>query len=125
MVWQAGGFIGRSYATELTLAQLLFDPFFSLRVLAGLCAFLAGLAALTEFNGWSWLSGISAFVMGLAISILLLNKGVDLDIYRSELMMLIVMACLSLAMVVARSDSHAKELEAHEEESTAEPLPAA
>lgn len=105
MVWQAGGLIARQTLTDLTFSQLLFDPAFTLRVLGGMAAFLAGLAALTETKGTSWLSGISVFILGLMIAILLLNKAVDLDSYRVELIMLIVMTCLSLALVVARSDS--------------------
>ena len=104
-VWQAGIIIARNTLTEVTLYNILFDPSFSLRILAGLSAFFAGLAALTEVRGASWLSGISAFLLGLIIAILLLNKAVDLDSYRTELIMLILMICLSLAMVVARSNT--------------------
>ena len=104
-VWQAGGIIARNMLSDVTFYDLLFDPSFSLRVLAGMSAFFAGLAALTEIRGASWLSGISAFLLGLIISVLLLNKAVDLDSYRTELIMLILMICLSLAMVVARSSS--------------------
>ena len=102
-VWQAGGLIAHNLFSDVTVYHLLFDPAFTLRVLAGMSAFFAGLAALTEVRGASWLSGISAFLLGLIIAVLLLNKAVDLDAYRTELIMLILMICLSLAMVVARS----------------------
>ena len=42
----------------------------------------------------------------MIIAVLLLNKAVDLDQYRTELIMLIIMTCLSLAMVVARSQAY-------------------
>lgn len=106
MVWQAGGIIARNMVSDVTLAQMLLDPSFSLRVLAGLTAFVAGLAALTETKGASWLSGVAVFFLGLIIAVLLLNKAVDLDEYRTELIMLIIMTCLSLAMVVARSQTY-------------------
>ena len=112
MVWQAGGIVARNTFADVTIVQMLFDPAFSLRVLGGLSAFVAGLAALTETKGASWLSGIAVFFLGLITAILLLNKAVDLDAYRSELIMLIVMTCLSLAMVVARSQTHLLEREA-------------
>jgi len=59
-VWQAGGIVARNMFTDVSLAQMLFDPSFSLRV----------------------------------------------DLYRTELIMLIVMTCLSLALVVARSQAY-------------------
>jgi len=105
-VWQAGGIVARNMFTDVSLAQMLFDPSFSLRVLAGISAFIAGLAALTETKGASWLSGLAVFALGLIISVLLLNRAVDLDLYRTELIMLIVMTCLSLALVVARSQAY-------------------
>ncbi len=117
-VWQAGGQIARNMLSDVTFYDLMFDPSFTLRVLAGLSAFFAGLAALTEVRGASWLSGISAFLLGLIIAVLLLNKAVDLDAYRTELIMLILMICLSLAMVVARSgaqDDDAEEIVPGEE----------
>lgn len=106
MVWQAGGIVARNTFSDVTFAQMLLDPAFSLRVLAGLSAFVAGLAALTETKGASWLSGIAVFFLGLIIAVLLLNKAVNLDEYRYELIMLIIMTCLSLAMVVARSQAY-------------------
>lgn len=120
MVWQAGGLIARNMFSEVTFYQLMFDPAFSVRVLAGMSAFFAGLATLTELRGTSWLSGIAVFLLGIIIAVLLSNKAVDLDSYRSELIMLIVMICLSLAIVVARSQA------APEAEGTADPdaLPA-
>ena len=101
-VWQAGSIVAYHTASDVTFSKLLFDPAFSLRVLAGLSAFLAGLATLTENRGASWLTGVATFLLGLVIAILLLNKAVSLDAYRSELTMLILMTCLSLAIVVAR-----------------------
>lgn len=106
MVWQAGGIIARNTFSELSLMQMMMDPAFSLRILAGLSAFVAGLAALTETKGASWLSGIAVFFLGMIIAVLLMNKAVDLDQYRNELIMLIIMTCLSLAMVVARSQTY-------------------
>lgn len=103
MVWQAGGLIARNTLSDLSFYDLLFDPAFSVRVLAGMAAFFAGLAALTEIRGSSWLSGIAVFILGIIITVLLLDRAVDLDAYRTELIMLILMTCLSLAIVVARS----------------------
>lgn len=105
MVWQAGGIVARNTFSDVSFSQMLLDPSFSMRVMAGLSAFIAGLAALTETKGASWLSGISVFLLGVITAVLLLNKAVDLDAYRTELIMLIVMTCLSLAMVVARSQA--------------------
>lgn len=126
MVWQAGGLIARNMFSDVTFYQLLFDPAFSVRVLAGMSAFCAGLAALTELRGTSWLSGIAVFLLGIIIAVLLFDKAVDLDSYRSELIMLIVMICLSLAIVVARSQTHLRE-EAEPGDAPAQPegLPAA
>ena len=127
MVWQAGGLIAQNSFTNLTVSQLLFDPAFALRVLAGLSAFVAGLAALTESNGASWLTGMASFLLGLIIAILLLNKAVDLDAYRTELIMLILMTCLSLAVVVARTQAALlqEHLRARDLDDTAASLPTA
>lgn len=109
MVWQAGGLIARNTLSDLSFYDLLFDPAFSVRVLAGMAAFFAGLAALTELRGSSWLSGAAVFLLGIIITVLLMDKAVDLDAFRTELIMLILMTCLSLAIVVARSQMTARE----------------
>lgn len=80
---------------------------FSLRFLAAMSAFIAGVAALTEVRGGAWFAGIATFVMGvLAVGMILF--GVDKAVWQAEIINLFILTSLFLGTLVARGQSFAK-----------------
>ncbi|MEZ5946369.1 MAG: hypothetical protein R3C13_04225 [Hyphomonas sp.] len=104
MMWHAG--VGmEQYIVSAdgvkSVHDALFEPKYALRLLAALAAFVGGLAALTEKNGGSWLTGLSAFIFGLSVFGLIASRSIVAD-WASEAISLSVLTGLFLAVVVAR-----------------------
>jgi len=84
---------------------VIFDAAFSLRFLAAMAAFVAGVAALTELKGGAWFAGIATFVMG-TLTIGMISMGVDKTIWQDQVIYLFILTALFLGILVARGQSY-------------------
>lgn len=85
----------------------IFDAAFSMRFLAAMAAFVAGVAALTELRGGAWFAGIATFVMGV-LTIGMISMGTDKSIWRDEIIYLFILTALFLGILVARGQNWAQ-----------------
>lgn len=86
--------------------MVIFDAAFSMRFLAAMAAFVAGVAALTELKGGAWFAGIATFVMGV-LTIGMIVTGTEKTIWRDEIVYLFILTALFLGILVARGQSAA------------------
>lgn len=84
---------------------VIFDAAFSLRFLAALSAFVAGMAALTELKGGAWMAGISTFMMGV-LTVGMISTGVDKTIWQDQVIYLFILTALFLGILVARGQNY-------------------
>lgn len=102
LMWNAGATL--AFYAQLHgwghLSELLFNPFYSLKVVAATAAFTAGLAALTERNGGSWLSGIASALLTVEAIAYLGGHGFVYT-WKSEAIILMMMTGLFLAYVAS------------------------
>lgn len=84
---------------------VIFDAAFSMRFLASLAAFVAGVAALTELKGGAWFAGISTFIMGV-LTLGMILTGTDKSIWQSEIIYLFILTALFLGILVARGQNY-------------------
>jgi len=83
----------------------VFDAAFSMRFLAALAAFVAGVAALTELRGGAWFAGIATFVMGV-LTLGMILTGTEKSVWQSEIIYLFIMTALFLGVLVARGQNY-------------------
>ena len=84
---------------------VIFDTAFSMRFLASLAAFVAGVAALTELRGGAWFAGISTFVMGV-LTVGMIVTETDKTIWQDEIIYLFILTALFLGILVARGQNY-------------------
>lgn len=84
---------------------VIFDAAFSMRFLAALSAFVAGMAALTELKGGAWMAGISTFMMGV-LTVGMISTGVDKTIWQDQVIYLFILTALFLGILVARGQNY-------------------
>jgi len=84
---------------------VIFDAAFSLRFLAAMAAFIAGVAALTELKGGAWFAGIATFIMG-TLTIGMISMGVDKTIWQDQVIYLFILTALFLGILVARGQNY-------------------
>lgn len=105
LMWQTGVFLAQYFhangATQFS--RLLFDPQHSLRLISAMAAFLAGLAALTERRGGSWLAGFSASLLLIETLALMGGHG-SVHAWQSEAVYLILLTGLFLTVVIAKDE---------------------
>lgn len=77
---------------------------FSLRFVAAMAAFVAGVAALTELKGGAWFAGIATFIMG-TLTIGMIFMGVDKTDWQDQVIYLFILTALFLGILVARGQS--------------------
>ncbi|MEZ5997164.1 MAG: hypothetical protein R3B98_00525 [Hyphomonas sp.] len=114
MMWHAGAGMEQYIVAAdgvKSVHDALFEPKYALRLLAALAAFVGGLAALTEENGGSWLTGLSSFIFGLSVFGLIASRDIVAD-WASEAISLSVLTGLFLAVVVARGRASEAALQA-------------
>ena len=87
---------------------VIFDAAFSLRFLAAMAAFIAGVAALTELKGGAWFAGIATFIMG-TLTIGMISMGVDKTIWQDQVIYLFILTALFLGILVARGQNYGGE----------------
>lgn len=101
LMWQAG--VTLAYYAQLNgwtdFNELIFNPIYSLKVLAAMGAFIAGLAALTEHTGGKWLAGMASCIMAVTVIAYLGGHG-HVHAWKSEAILLLMMTGLFLATIV-------------------------
>ncbi len=110
VTWQFGVIVYRFFTgggVDYALT-LLFDPDYSLRTLAFLAAFTAGLSALTEVKGGSWLAGLSMSLLFVQAMAMLGGRGA-IDLWLADAVILASFTCLFLAMTAARGAEYRKQ----------------
>ena len=85
---------------------VIFDAAFSMRFLAAMAAFVAGVAALTELKGGAWFAGIATFIMGV-LTIAMIVTGTEKTVWRDEITYLFILTALFLGILVARGQNSA------------------
>lgn len=100
VMWRSGMAVAEYFDANGTndITRILFNPDYSLRMLAAMAAFLAGLAALTERHGGSWLAGLSACLLLIQTMAILGGRG-SVYFWQSEAAFLIIVTCLFLNLV--------------------------
>ncbi|MEM7492693.1 MAG: hypothetical protein AAF296_04885 [Pseudomonadota bacterium] len=100
MMWRSGMAVAEYFDENGTsdITRILFNPDYSLRMLAAMAAFLAGLAALTERRGGSWLAGLSAFLLLIQTMAILAGRG-SVYFWQAEAAFMIIVTCLFLSLV--------------------------
>lgn len=82
----------------------IFNVAFSMRLLASLAAFVAGVAALTELRGGAWFAAIASFAMGV-LTLGLIAMGQDKTLWQDEIVYLFILTALFLGILVARGQA--------------------
>ncbi len=103
LLWGAWSAVSQQLQLGSNFADI-FDPAFSIRVMAAIAAFVAGIAALIELKGGAWLAGIAAFLMGV-LTISMIALGADKSLWQDEIIILFIMTALFLGIMVARGQS--------------------
>ena len=103
LLWGAWTAVAQQLQLGSNFADI-FDPAFSIRVMAAIAAFVAGIAALIELKGGAWLAGIAAFLMGV-LTISMIALGADKSLWQDEIIILFIMTALFLGIMVARGQS--------------------
>ncbi|MEL7231075.1 MAG: hypothetical protein AAGJ85_01020 [Pseudomonadota bacterium] len=100
LMWQSGIALAHYFHANGTddFARLLFDPEHSLRMLSAMAAFTAGLAALTERKGGSWLAGFAACLL-LVQTLAMLGGYGSVHKWQTEAVFLIIVTVLFLTLV--------------------------
>ena len=106
LLWGAWSAVSQQLQLGSNFADI-FDPAFSIRVMAAIAAFVAGIAALIELKGGAWLAGIAAFLMGV-LTISMIALGADKSLWQDEIIILFIMTALFLGIMVARGQSLAE-----------------
>ena len=107
LLWGAWTAVAQQLQLGSNFADI-FDPAFSIRVMAAIAAFVAGIAALIELKGGAWLAGIAAFLMGV-LTISMIALGADKSLWQDEIIILFIMTALFLGIMVARGQSLTEE----------------
>lgn len=94
LFFQAGG--------AAHLLMLLIDPDLALRTLTAMAAFLAGLAALTERRGGSWLAGLAMCIYFVQTMAMMSGQG-EIESWYVEGVTLSILTALFLTLTVSRN----------------------
>lgn len=95
--------VASGFQQGLSLPEI-FNMAFSMRLLASLAAFVAGVAALTELRGGDWFAGIASFAMGV-LTLGMIAMGQDKALWQDEIIYLFILTTLFLGILVARGQA--------------------
>lgn len=102
LLWQVGGTVFHEIGNGESLMRALTYPPMTIRLLASLAAFSAGLATLTNFATVGlWLAGIATFMFGVLVAALYVNGSSNV-IRIEDVVYLVCMTALFLGLFITR-----------------------
>jgi hypothetical protein len=97
--WIITGAVEASDGSQ-TLAQIVFNPEYTVRIIVAITAWICGLAAIVGENGRRLLIMLASFIFGVLVFGVIAYR-VEMANWREEMIMMILLTGLALTMVIA------------------------